>query len=751
MQSSLIPDPAPPIPIIDADAQTLVHSLRITPHQTALFSSLFAARSAADGRDLTPERYEAHLLGNAPLSVLPVLQDGTTWFTVLAFHGKSGRSWKSDIVGVAQAASRLAIPLYIERSALTSGGAHAWIFFARPIPVAQARRLAALLLLEACGGDKDAVKSFVQVFPPDPESVQGAADVPSTESAMLLPLDGTARVHEQSIFVQGQRGLPAIADQWALLSSVMRLDDDDVEHILLRDAARQRKRSSVASMRAALSASLVVPRPLPPGVARRVRQRLALPNPEYLRRKRAGQSLRRVPRLLLGWQRRDASWLLPRGLEAEFREWCADANISFELADLRWHFSPTPRTVPLGLPPEQRSLLDRLLATEAAILTDADETTRTAVALALVAERRQPTLLLTTNRLRVQHWREQALLAGFEDHEVWALSDGGRSAWPPPRERGLLAVGTLAEIHGHAERVDGFFGHLVLDDCSRAPLDALLEAVRSVPAICILGLHDGVPRTDGLGELVELFVGQPLEVSRQTVDNVLDVVIRPTAFRYDPAVTDASAPDDDDALDDTPPDELFSMPRPARKASAAAPASQRSREWNMLLDALSHDRARNELVAADVVSEAEQGNRCLVLTERREHATQLADVIGRETAVATALGSMPVGRKREALRQFRDGEVSVLVVTEQLMGPGFDPSHVTRLFLALPQSLENIRQRLSVLGAADADGVLRVYDYVDELVPRLRTMAQTRRRYYRKTKTTLNPDAMQLQLPFDEE
>lgn len=171
----------------------------------------------------------------------------------------------------------------------------------------------------------------------------------------------------------------------------------------------------------------------------------------------------------------------------------------------------------------------------------------------------------------------------------------------------------------------------------------------------------------------------------------------------------------------------------------------------MLLDALSHDRARNELVAADVVSEAEQGNRCLVLTERREHATQLADVIGRETAVATALGSMPVGRKREALRQFRDGEVSVLVVTEQLMGPGFDPSHVTRLFLALPQSLENIRQRLSVLGAADADGVLRVYDYVDELVPRLRTMAQTRRRYYRKTKTTLNPDAMQLQLPFDEE
>lgn len=718
-------------------------SVLISAPQAPLFASLFSGRAADDGRLPSVDMVVAHLRGESRLSVLPAFEDDTTAFVVLAFRARTGRGWKTDATQVSVSAARLGVPLYLERVDVPGGGIDAWIFFSEPVPVIDARRIAGRLLYDASVGDPDVIKSLERVLP-------ARSGETGQEQSVVLPLSGLSRARGQSVFVQAQRGLPAVPDQWALLFSVSRLGKRDVSRILggtpggEEGGPREMQPGEAGRARVALSASLAIRRPLPRVIARRLRERLVVANPAFVHRKREGRSTRNVARQLVGCVRRAEAWLLPRALEPELRVWCEEANVPYELSDMRCRHSDRVHPRPAGLLPDHRALLDQVLPMEFAMIRDKDELTRTIVALGAVAERGQPTVLLTTNRSRVQQWREQALLAGFAEEDVAGLSDVG------PRPHPFLVVGTFAEVHGHAERLDGPFGHLVLDECSRAPLEPLLMTARSVPAWFVLGLHDDVPRADGLDALVELHVGRAVTSSHAGQENVLDVVIRTTCFHYQEAIsTDVETVPSEDALN-VPPDELFKMPRPLRAPAASASPPARSREWNLLLDALARDLPRNELVAHDVVAEAREHHPCLVLTARREHATMLATLVGRDVRVATAIGSMPIGRRREAVRQFHDGEVEVLVVTEQLMGAGFDASNVARLFLALPLKVDGqLRQMLTVLSrAAIGERLVRVYDYVDEQVSRLRNMAQTRRRYYRKTMTTLNPDAMQLQLPF---
>jgi hypothetical protein len=69
--------------------------------------------------------------------VYPMLPDETCWFLAADFDK---RSWMQDVAAFRDTARAKGICIAIERSR-SGNGAHAWIFFAEPIPVADARRL----------------------------------------------------------------------------------------------------------------------------------------------------------------------------------------------------------------------------------------------------------------------------------------------------------------------------------------------------------------------------------------------------------------------------------------------------------------------------------------------------------------------------------------------------------------------------------------------------------------------------------
>lgn len=81
--------------------------------------------------------------------VYPLLLDETCWFLAVDFDKTS---WMRDVAPFRDTARAHEVPIAVERSR-SSNGAHAWIFFAEPVPATDARHLGALLVtatMERC-------------------------------------------------------------------------------------------------------------------------------------------------------------------------------------------------------------------------------------------------------------------------------------------------------------------------------------------------------------------------------------------------------------------------------------------------------------------------------------------------------------------------------------------------------------------------------------------------------------------------
>ena len=76
------------------------------------------------------------------IGVYPLLQDETCWFLAADFDKQS---WQRDAFAFVTTSRDFGIPPALERSR-SGNGAHVWMFFAEPVPAAEARRLGALLI-----------------------------------------------------------------------------------------------------------------------------------------------------------------------------------------------------------------------------------------------------------------------------------------------------------------------------------------------------------------------------------------------------------------------------------------------------------------------------------------------------------------------------------------------------------------------------------------------------------------------------
>jgi len=62
----------------------------------------------------------------------------------------TAKVWRDDVLAHRSAAERVGVTVAIERSR-SGNGAHAWIFFAGPVPAATARQLGTILVAKSFG------------------------------------------------------------------------------------------------------------------------------------------------------------------------------------------------------------------------------------------------------------------------------------------------------------------------------------------------------------------------------------------------------------------------------------------------------------------------------------------------------------------------------------------------------------------------------------------------------------------------
>ena len=304
---------------------------------------------------VTDEAIEAHLRGRVTLGVYPLSPDGTCRFLAADFDKAT---WRTDAGAFLAACRSKRVPAALERSRSGNGG-HVWIFFAEPVSAPLARRLGSHLLTESMERNPDiGFKSYDRFFPSQdtlPENGFG--------NLIALPLQGGPRKRDNSVFLD--EGFEPHEDQWAFLSSLHRLTEEQVTAIVEK-ASRQgrvmglrlpldeeddepwtappsRRRTPPpiadplpARIDAVLADQLYVPRAgLPPGLVNRLVRLAAFQNPEFYRAQAMRRSTFGISRVVACAELLSHHIALPRGCIEAMDRLLGELDIELEVRDER--------------------------------------------------------------------------------------------------------------------------------------------------------------------------------------------------------------------------------------------------------------------------------------------------------------------------------------------------------------------------------------------------------------------------------
>ena len=232
------------------------------------------------------------------------------------------------------------------------------------------------------------------------------------------------------------------------------------------------------------------------------------------------------------------------------------------------------------------------------------------MALYMVAQRRQPTLIIVHTKDLASQWaqRIEAFL-GIAADNVGMIGGGKKVVGNE------ITIALVQSLYKRVEEVAEHIGFLVVDECHRCPSRTFTEAVTGFDAKYMLGLSATPWRRDKLSKLIFWHLGDVHhEVDKNRLVKTGDVlpakiIIRNTRFKpnYDPV-----------------------------------------NEYSKMLSELTADTERNVLIASDVARETERkAGICLILSDRKAHCENLRALLKyRNTRYQSPSSAMASSRER---------------------------------------------------------------------------------------------------------
>ena len=430
-------------------------------------------------------------------------------------------------------------------------------------------------------------------------------------------------------------------------------------------------------------------------------EKLQFLNPKWIENERMGRWNRGTPKVLKFFRRLPGGGLqIPRGYMRRLYYLSKNHDEALEIDDRRRSLPEVPFDFRGELKPFQKKAAGIMLSKQFGTLTAPTGSGKTVIAIYMIARRRQPALVIVHTKDLALQWVDRLSRFLNLPSDQIGLIGGGRKRIGP-----CVTVALVQSLYKCAQAVAPKIGHLVVDECHRAPSRTFTEAVTAFDSRYMLGLSATPWRRDKLSKLIFWHLGDVHHEVRKS-DLVakgdlldLEVVVRSTEFKpyYDPV-----------------------------------------NEYSKMLSELTSDDARNHLIAADIAKEVRQhanGGASLVLSDRKRHCENLQALLKHKHHIDAELltGDLPIEQRRNIIARIEAGEVGVLIATGQLIGEGFDCPAMSTLFLTTPIRFSGrVVQYLGrVLRPVEGVERARVYDYVDKHVEPLQKAAKARQRVYR--------------------
>lgn len=435
----------------------------------------------------------------------------------------------------------------------------------------------------------------------------------------------------------------------------------------------------------------------PPVLREELAERLTFPNPKWVENERLGYWNGQTSRLLRFYDMDDAGRLvIPRGFMRQLLFLCKRHGIQFQIRDRRRSLPDVALSFRGQLRPFQQKAVEALLQRDFGVLDAPTGSGKTVIALFMVAERKQPALVVVHTKELLNQWidRIEAFL-GIPGDQVGVVGDGKQIIGEK------VTVALVQSLYKCAREVAPYIGQLITDECHRTPARTFTDALTAFGSHYMLGLSATPWRRDGLSRLIFWHVGDIAhEIKKEDLIKTGDILPAEVITRE----TDFST---------------FFDP---------------SEEYSRMLSELTQDAKRNALIAADVAREAQNGSGiCLVLSDRKRHCTTLCDLLSEKGVVSEVLtGDLSNGERQDIVDRLNRGKIKVLVATGQLIGEGFDCRQLSTLFLATPIKFDGrtLQYLGRVLRPAPGKDKAKIFDYVDANIGVLVAAAKARKRVY---------------------
>ena len=435
---------------------------------------------------------------------------------------------------------------------------------------------------------------------------------------------------------------------------------------------------------------------LPRFIKTEVMSRLSFKNPKFIEAKAHGRPTWKIRKYLKYFEETSGGDLIiPRGFIRQLLSLCKERGVPFSIVDRRRSLPEVDFSFKSELREYQKKAATDIMARDSGTASMPTGSGKTVLALHVVAQRKQPVLVIVHTKELAHQWISRAKqFLGLSDEQIGLVGDGRVDIGRP------FTVGIINSVYRYAEDLKPTIGFLIVDECHRCPSRTFSEAVCSFDSKFLLGLSATVFRRDKLSKLIFWYCGNLVhKIKKRDLEKTEDIV------------------------------GIEVVQRETQFQTRLNPSEQ----YTAMISELCADTARSQLIVNDIIKESRTNqNTLLVLSDRKSHDDIKALLRTRGMPCDLLTGSVPAKQRESIVQKLEDGEVRVLLSTTQLLSEGFDSNRLGTLFLASPVRFSGrvtqIIGRLLRPGHGKKKAV--IFDYIDSLVGPLQASAEARQRVY---------------------
>lgn len=635
---------------------------------------------------LSDAEIQKHLDGRQQIGVYPLSQDNTSWFLAADFDKQN---WKEEAVTFLNACKAKNIPAYLERSRSGNGG-HVWIFFDTPYPAIRSRKIF-ISILEHSGAFSlfDKGSSFDRLFPnQDFLSGKGLGNL------IALPLFKPTLEKGNSCFIDPKTFEP-YPEQWQFLAQIERLSTNILDE-LFQEINEQPEPTAPIIQNGKLTISLqgnihIQRYGMTSTLIDFLKEELNFANSEFFVKKNSGKNTFGTERYFKLIRETENEIILPRGFIGKLLRFCKSQNLDFDFHDNREQKDGVEFSFNATLRSHQEDVIKAVSKKDFGVIVAPPGSGKTIMGLKIIAEKKQPALILVHRRQLFNQWMEriQAFL-GIPKHEIGKIGQGKAKVGK------RITIATIQSLVKHIDLAKNHFGTILVDECHHIPAKTYSDTIGQLETYYLYGLTATPFRKYNDGKLIFTYLGDIIiEIASDETEHFkqAQIIIRNTEFDV--------------------------------------PFNAKTDDFETLSKMLIHDSERNKLILNDVQKEITLGRRIVIITERKEHIDILYHFLKKSYEVITLSGDDTKSSRDVKWKSLNRGEFQVLITTGQYFGEGSDLSNVNSLFLVYPFSFKG--KLIQYIGRVQRSEINpTVYDYRDIKIEYLNKLFLKRNAYYRR-------------------